>query len=346
MEYFVEIADTDLVPDIMKFINTYYQEDHVLSKNKELFEWQYLAPSDEKCHFVLGREKLSGNIIGVLGFIETSQYDNQLAADNCLWLSLWQVIQDTGIPSLGLILLQYLIEHRPHNHIAVAGINPSHKGMYKAMGYKVKDMRHHYLLNTNINNYNVAVVPKDLTIPIINNKNTLELELIDGESLLKIYSNFDFHKTRTPKKTIKYIYNRYVNSLFYKYKLYMVKDVDDYLGVVVARECQVNAYKVLRLVDFLVEPRCIPYLANPLNKLIQNSNYEYVDFFQIGLNETELSNQGFLKIEPDSDVVIPNYFEPFVRKNCGITICFRGDHADNFIAFKADGDQDRPSILN
>ena len=45
------------------------------------------------------------------------------------------------------------------------------------------------------------------------------------------------------------------------------------------------------------------------------------------------------------DIVIPNYFEPFIQENISISYFTDSQNLENLRIFKADGDQDRPSIM-
>ena len=58
-------------------------------------------------------------------------------------------------------------------------------------------------------------------------------------------------------------------------------------------------------------------------------------------NRTILAHPGLFNIK--DDIIIPNYFEPFVRENIEINCAFRSQL--DYIIFKADADQDRPSII-
>ena len=52
--------------------------------------------------------KRNNDIIGVLGFINTSNYDNKLSKENIIWLALLQIKDNLGIPGLGLKMLRFL----------------------------------------------------------------------------------------------------------------------------------------------------------------------------------------------------------------------------------------------
>ena len=71
--------------------------------------------------------------------------------------------------------------------------------------------------------------------------------------------------------------------------------------------------------------------------------HEYVDIYEVGIEDEILENSGFLeRVEKDVNI-IPNYFEPFVQEN--IEIYYMSNCKDKFRMFKGDGDQDRPSIV-
>ena len=50
-------------------------------------------------------------------------------------------------------------------------------------------------------------------------------------------------------------------------------------------------------------------------------------------------------IKKKNNQLIPEYFEPFVKKNIDLKLCIFKNKYKNLLIFKGDGDQDRPSIL-
>tara|TARA_B100000029_G_scaffold489450_1_gene547228 strand:- start:327 stop:581 length:255 start_codon:yes stop_codon:yes gene_type:complete len=80
-------------------------------------------------------------------------------------------------------------------------------------------------------------------------------------------------------------------------------------------------------------------------RLLIQYNAEYIDFYNFGIEKRVLVSNGFIKREPKSDIVIPNYFEPFQKKNVDLYFAFKCNKKYRFIINKGDGDQDRPSII-
>ena len=63
-----------------------------------------------------------------------------------------------------------------------------------------------------------------------------------------------------------------------------------------------------------------------------------------GLPEETFTKMGFELLDLDGETIVPNYFEPFEQRNVKIEIAYK-TKGDNYVAFKADSDQDRPNIL-
>ena len=75
------------------------------------------------------------------------------------------------------------------------------------------------------------------------------------------------------------------------------------------------------------------------------NNYEYIDFLCYGFNyNNELINAGFSLLDTrNNNTIIPNYFEPFDKKNVPLYTAYNKT-SKNFRQCKADGDQDRPNV--
>ena len=69
-------------------------------------------------------------------------------------------------------------------------------------------------------------------------------------------------------------------------------------------------------------------------------NYEYVDLLSSGIDEEILMKSGFNKQQSSSGVIIPTYFEPFIRENMDI---YYEKSGEDLILFKGDADGDRPN---
>ena len=95
--------------------------------------------------------------------------------------------------------------------------------------------------------------------------------------------------------------------------------------------------------DFLGDEKEFNELISYLVEKMFQEKHEYIDIYEIGLEDITLENSGFLERFENDVNIIPNYFEPFVQKN--IEIYYMSNCKDKFRMFKGDGDQDRPSIV-
>ena len=83
--------------------------------------------------------------------------------------------------------------------------------------------------------------------------------------------------------------------------------------------------------------------ASGLKSLLIGRGAEYIDVIAHGLDSHFLISSGFKEV--DGDVIIPNYFEPFVQSNVLTLYAHEPIQKDTIRIFKADGDQDRASVL-
>lgn len=64
---YTRFATKQDIDGIMQFIHDYWAEDHILARDREIFEFQYVY-GDEVC-FVLSLDKETEEIEGILGYI-------------------------------------------------------------------------------------------------------------------------------------------------------------------------------------------------------------------------------------------------------------------------------------
>ena len=79
-----------------------------------------------------------------------------------------------------------------------------------------------------------------------------------------------------------------------------------------------------------------------ISKFIEEklTEYEYVDFYCLGFEESYILKAGFTLREENDTNIIPNFFSPFVQENIDIWV---DSSKEGCLFFKADGDQDRPN---
>ena len=152
--------------------------------------------------------------------------------------------------------------------------------------------------------------------------------------------------SQQPYKDDSYLLYRYFAHPIYHYDVYGVFPTgeDTARALVVGREIDVDGTCVLRIVDYIGDRSRIPHIGSALRRLLEEKNYEFLDFMCYGLPEEDLEAAGFSRRQEQDENIIPNYYEPFVRKN--VDIVFFAKKIDGLLICKADGDQDRPNVYS
>ena len=72
-----------------------------------------------------------------------------------------------------------------------------------------------------------------------------------------------------------------------------------------------------------------------------------MDIYSYGISKKILKKAGYINRYNVKNLIVPNYFEPFVRENVDIFCAFKTSlNKKKIKLFKGDGDGDRPSIIN
>ncbi|MDA9299976.1 hypothetical protein N9Q12_01035 [bacterium] len=322
---------------VMGFIATHWHSQHILAKNLSLMEWQHGC--EDGYNYILAWDE--GILVGVLGYISTRRYDDQLNAKNIVWLALWKVLDDYQSSMLGLKLLKTLESLEPSSVMAVNGINPNHPPMYKALGFQVHELGQYYLANPD-ESQSLIQKPENLSLAtaIFGCANLKRVDYSDLENI-----RFSALKT-SAFKTIEYFKKRFILHPFYHYELYGIFLDSSLRAAIATRIAEHNGSRVLRIVDFIGEISILSDCGSAFQKLMAEQRLEYMDFWQCGISPEVLARAGFHKVDPTGELICPNYFEPFVAENSRITCCVKGSLDESFIVCRADGDQDRPNDVS
>ena len=100
----------------------------------------------------------------------------------------------------------------------------------------------------------------------------------------------------------------------------------------------------MRIVDMYGNIKKNNNILRQINILLDKNKAEYIDFMNYGIDEKILLSIGFKK--KNNKQLIPNFFEPFIKKNENLDLCILlNKYKKNVIINKADGDQERPNTL-
>ena len=99
---------------------------------------------------------------------------------------------------------------------------------------------------------------------------------------------------------------------------------------------------VVRLVDFIGEDTVLPRLGGAIDAIVRRAGAEYIDCYNAGIPAAVWQAAGFTERVEGDGCIIPNYLTPPLRENT--EYYYFTNKPENFVLFKADGDQDRPNL--
>lgn len=344
-DYIVSIANKTEKNKIQTFIDNCWKKNHSLVLSSELFDFQHKNPITGEYNFILAEdpERKEDDIIALMGFIPTYQYDRLLERNGDYWGAIWKKrddVKDEKYKSSGFDVYQRIYGEPNFHSYAAIGVSKIALKIYKFWGCKTGYLNHYFILNDQIKNFVIAGnVNKSDYSPISKDGESLwTLSEIDKTEL----ASLNITPYYRPYKSIEYIINRYANHPIYKYKFLGVYKNKTIVTLIVIRVMDVNGATSIRIVDVLGQLQGSLY--HQLISYLHVTGAEYIDLMNYGIEENIFFQMGFKKLDVEGNLIIPNYFEPFEQRNVKIDIAWKADY-EGYVAFKGDSDQDRPNIL-
>ena len=330
----IKFATINDVDEIMSFIHNHWKHNHILSRNKDLFLYEH--QDGNRINFVLHRNE-GNKIDGILGFIKSSSKKSDI------WTVLWKTLNNKHHPMLGVELFEFLRRSEDYKVLMSPGIDQKTINIYKYLKIYTDHFRNFVLLNNKIKQFKIAqIIDDEYLRPFQFQENSeFKLKLLSEE---EVSFKFENYKDTIPYKDKEYFMKRYFNHPIYKYKVYGIFKNSEIDSILVLRKVVANNGKILRIVDFIGNQIGLEFVTHYLYKKIIKENYEYMDFMCFGFDYAQLIKSGFIEVNIDSsDLIIPNYFSPFLLENIQINFFADTLKFDCIKMCKADGDQDRPS---
>lgn len=337
--------------DIQNFIDVHWAPSHVLAKNKLLFDWQYLDQNTSTYNFSLVLNPICGQLLGILGFIPTYHFDTDLREERDFWGSIWKVSSDVKqfiskdgeYMGLGTALLDFLITTKKLRSFGAIGINKRVARLYKHLGFFVGTLNHFYMVNQEKKQFNIL----DCYNGIFNEANTIKKECKVSIIKTKEELSINWDKKILPLKSASYFINRYIKHPFYSYTIIRITNKNCETCILVYRIVKANQSHAVRIVDFAGNPAALIGASYVFQEILRKHDAEYLDFYNYGLPENVLTDAGFLLRTLDSSVIVPNYFEPFERRNINMMFAYKifSEQPYTYMICKGDADQDRPNFL-
>lgn len=320
---------------VIQFLEKNWNKNHIFVTNPEIMRYYHFFNNEFR--YVIAEDINSRQILGVCGFIQYNETKNPDVV-----IALWKTIKSSD-SMLGIKMIEWLKKETCCRSFSCCGIIPKVKPIYQFLGYTTGELNHYYRLR-NQKDYKIAIVKNKRILPI--QKVDREAFFIRYESFEEMDTNYDWESSskHIPFKDKSYIKYRYFEHPVYNYEVYGINlKKGKTHSVFVGRSIKQFGRKVFRMVDFIGNEMILSNAGNAVQLLLEENQYEYIDFYNIGISREILEKAGFLLREKKDENIIPNYFEPFVQEN--VTIHFMTNQIENFMMCKADGDQDRPNLI-
>ncbi|MBM4156207.1 MAG: hypothetical protein FJ221_14450 [Lentisphaerae bacterium] len=338
---FCEGADWEA---LRRFLREHWSADHPYVSCGRLVRWMFLDAETGRYSFYLARHRETGEIHACAAFVMTSQFDRSLPVRD-IWPGLWRSVPGSAA-GLGAECLRRLMEAVRPRSIGGVGMSRHTVDILPKLGWTIGVMDHHYLLNPDVREFRLvegapaaaAAVPRAGAA----HRRLRDLDAAGAEALR--IDGFD-PLSCVPAKTGVYLANRYARHPVYTYRLMAVEDGGGPLGVLVARTVEAGGARAVRLVDFVGRDEAWEGLGPALVDLVRREGAEYADLYSFGLDPGRLRAAGMIPHPPDDPVVVPNYFEPFERRNKVLDCGWIVPPGARYRVFKGDSDQDRPARI-
>ncbi len=337
----IRIGTAGDIPRLQAFVGAHWKAGHIFAREDRMLRWQHLDPAGT-LNFALAEDPASREVLGVLGFIPTAQFDAALAPERDYWLALWRAREDVNVPGLGMALQFHLMQELRPNTVAAIGIKPEAFPIYRAMRYATGTMAQYYLLNPDVSAFAVARVAAPPR-PQTDEAAGLETVRMDATALADLPASLDNFFSLRPKKSRVYFINRYLKHPVYDYEIHGVLRGGTLCGCWVVRAIRLAEGTVLRGIDCIFDPAGdVTWMLPSIARLVRAHGAEYWDCYAAGVLAETLARAGFARRTGD-EIVLPNYFEPFVRSNIDILYGVQAPRGTAYSIAKGDSDQDRPS---
>ena len=323
----IRFAEEKDIPAIMRFIDESWRRNHIMSRDRTLFEFQHKWGSE--ISFVLSETE--GKITGILGYIP---YDRK---NRDITLAIWKTNKTEEIMQ-GIHILSFLREHGDARTVSAPGINPKTIPVYRFLGFETGKMKQWYRLR-GIKDYKIARVV-NTEIPEYQADEKTEITEINDFSQAKTDFGIDdcLFRDRQLRKSEEFLERRYFKHPVFSYLKYGIRSGKKKLFIVLrVQTCLDSA--VLRVIDCIGDHELFRDFTPEIDRLLENYGCEYADCYETGVADCVFEQGGWLPVT-ESGNIMPDYFAPFEQRN--IDICYMSE-LEGAVLFKGDGDMDRPS---
>lgn len=344
-QYDIHFCTLNEIDDVVLFLDSYWKKGHVFVKSRKLLDWQHLDKNNNRYNFVVARDKKSSEIHALMGFIPTNFFDPSIQKV-LVWGAIWKTREDVAPVGLGIYLCQFLTNRIKFDTWVGFGISEDSKKNNKLMGLKICTADQYFYANPNIKEFKIASGLESFRNPKAENMEGYTLTELSIDDYRLLSGNEECFNCVYPYKTKLYYLNRFFLHPYYKYRCYAIQHQNTIRAFFFVRESPAEEANCLRLVEYVGDYSYLQAVKFSISDLLVRGNYEYIDIVTSNVDDEILRKAGFINKITDSNIIIPNYFEPFLRKNVQMEYSYISlSPTFNPIINKGDSDQDRPSVL-
>ena len=333
VRYEIRLANKSDIDSIMKFIDKYWKKNHIMSRNRELFEYEFLE-DDGTVNFLLAIDRKNGLIQALNGILKASHDTEHLDIFGSFWKAL-----DGNMAFLGIELIKRKNELYGARTAIGVGDNPDTSVPLMKMLHRYTSKMKHYYMLSDMNDFQIAQIAYR---PEIRYKHTHDYSIVKYENIDEVKRAFDAIKyvNNIPYKDFWYIDHRFFQHPIYHYDVYGIEKENKAEAVFVLRKEIYNNHCAIRFVDYIGTQEVISETGDFFRHILKEKNIEYVDFYCDGIKEEYLMDAGFALLQEKDTNIIPNYFSPYIKENIDIYV---SSTKQGTVFTKADADQDRPN---
>ena len=274
----ISISVCDDADALATFFHHHWSANHVFSRSRALLDWQHLDQAGTHYNFMVAHDD-TRRIVGMLGFIPTARFDDSLEQHgNTIWQSTWLVLKSDETKGQGQAMLREVLARHAWTWTGTVGLSPGTRKIYEALGYRTGVLGRYYLLNPAIREFTLAEVPPGQPHLEACGNGTV-LTRLDPDSFMAATEGLGLDSSdQVPRKTRRLIYNRYVLHPFYRYDVFLARAGGD-AAIIVTRLATHEGAAALRVVDYLGAPNAIARGGKALQRLLEETGAEYLDFY-------------------------------------------------------------------
>ena len=329
----IRLAEDKDVINIILFIKNNWLENHIFVRDKSFFLHEF-QNSKNKINFAIA-ENDSHQILGILGFLQYSQLENE----SDIMLVMWKVLNGAE-NGTGLKLFLFLRDSFGFRSISSIGINIATKPVYEYLGLNTGVLDHYYMMNEGVLKPKIAVNPK-YGNAFFDNIDTMMNELTNSDEIVSTFNTVATCK-ENPFMSLEYFTKRFMKHPYFRYQFYVIKDaIGITKSLVVFRRVEIFDTIIYRVIKIFGDYQIIQFINKNLQTFLKVNNAEYIDIYQAGIFHEILEKGGFVLKKKEHNTIIPDYFEPFEKKN--VEVNYFTSFLSNFVFMKGDCDQDRPN---